>query len=339
MIWWTLLACGEPEPCVDPSGDSLGELLPEEVDRFGADPDLPAADVLLLPDGLPLVYRDFVPADWDGSGDILLFVPGSSSHSGNYGPVGQGLADRGVYARIVDLRGHGLSVCAASGCGSPESVDRTPVDDGSTWVGRIGDSLDTQQISRDLGHVVEDLQDRFPAATLHVGGHSSGGGTASRFVETTGAPGVERIVLFSPYNHPEQPQVRPEVLLDCPDTAGTAYAQVSLGALGDALRGNVHRYVLALNKSPRYTDPLDTVAYSYTTMVGMATTEPVRFWETFDRPVLLVAGSDDHLLDPALSAEQVRRAPEGVFVEVTASHIGLIVSEEALDAAVDFLVD
>ena len=333
-------ACGVPADCVIDSDDSLGTLTAweqEHLDSAGA-PDLPAPATLVMVDGLPLAHRDWIPDGWDGSGRALVFVPGSSAHSGLYAAIGEGLAAEGIYTRIIDVRGHGLSVCAPEGCGDPLAVDRAPADDGRTWVGRVGDSPDEQQIVRDLGAVLSDLAAQNPEASLHLGGHSSGGGVVSRYVESTGAPFVDSIVLVAPYNHPDQPQVRESVKLDCSELAGTAYAQVDLGALGDALRGNVHRYVLTLNKSETYTDPLDTLAYSYTTMVGMAADTPAAFWSAYSQPVLLIAGSEDHLLDPDISAEQVALAADGHFelIEDT-SHIGLIWSHDVIAAVAGWL--
>lgn len=340
MLLGLLLVACDPEECAVPDGDSLGSLTGWEQAWIDTQPDpvLPTAETLLMPDGLPLVYRDWAPEGWDGIGEVLLFVPGSSAHSGLYAPLGEALAAEGVYTRIVDVRGHGLSVCAAEGCGDPEAVDRDPPDDGQTWVGRVGDSADEQQLVRDIGVVLADLAARFPEADLNLGGHSSGGGLVSRTVETTGAPTVDRVVLLAPYNNPDQPQVRDEVKLDCADMAGTAYAQVSLGAVGDALRGNTHRYVLRFHKSETYTDALDTLAYTWNTMTGMATTDPVTFWDAYHQPVLLVAGSEDHLLDPDVSAEQVALASDGTFALIEdTSHIGLIWSAEAAGAVAAWL--
>ncbi|MED5371207.1 MAG: alpha/beta hydrolase [Myxococcota bacterium] len=336
-----LVGCSESSPCPVEGEDSLGTLTEWELEhRAQPGPELPEVQSLTLAeDGLPLAYREFVPEGWDGSGVALVFVPGSSAHSGLYGDLGVGLAERGVLVRILDVRGHGLSVCAESGCGAPESVDRDPVDDGAYWTGRVGDSLDEQQIVRDVGHLLADMAEANPEATLALGGHSSGGGVVSRLVESTGAPGVHRFLLLAPYNHPEQPQVRPEVLLDCPETGGTHYARLDLGALGDALRGNVHRFVLHLHKSEQYTDPLDTLAYSYTTMTGMAASSPQGFWPAYGAPVLLLTGSDDHLLDPEISETQVALAAQGSFGELPeTSHIGIIWSPEAVDQAAEFLL-
>jgi alpha-beta hydrolase superfamily lysophospholipase len=332
-----LVACEDPT-CVVPDG-GLGALTAIDEANRDARPEAPTPAYLAAEDGLPLAYREWVPAGWDGTGAVALFVPGSSAHSGQYTAIGAGLAARGVYTRIVDVRGHGLSVCDEAGCGSPEDVGRAPADDGRTWVGRVGDSADADQIVRDLAQHLADLASAWPEASLHAGGHSSGGGMVSRWVERGGAALLHSVGLVAPYNHPEQPQVRSEVLLDCPDLAGTSYAQLDLGDLGAALRGEPHRFVLRLVKEPELADPLDTLAYTWTTTQGIATSDASAFWGAYSVPVLLVAGSEDALLDPGRSADEVSRAAVGSFVELAdTSHVGLAWSDEVAEAlALHFL--
>ncbi len=328
MLGLWLLACAEPE-CVL-SEDTLGQPLPWELQAIADGlPDNPDPSFLSAEDGLQLAHRDWVPEGWSGDGAVVLFVPGSSAHSAEYSAIGAGLATRGVYTRIVDVRGHGLSACQTPACSDPAFVDRTVIDDGQTWPGRLGDSADPWQISRDLGAHVADLRDAFPAAQLAVGGHSSGAGVVSRWVEGGGSAHADGFVLVAPYNHPDQPQVRPEVQLQCPDMAGTQYARLDLGALGDALRGNAHRYVLSFHKPPAYTDPLDVLDYTWTTVQGMAATGPTAFWGAYTRPVLVVAGSQDALLDPDITQTQAALAADGRFIELDEhSHVGLSWSDD-----------
>ncbi|MFT5584856.1 MAG: alpha-beta hydrolase superfamily lysophospholipase [Cognaticolwellia sp.] len=334
-----LFGCAEAE--CDLSGDGLGTPTAWELDAVAAGlPESPIADFLTAEDGLELAYRDWVPTDWTGDGVMMLFVPGSSAHSREYSAIGAGLADRGVYTRIIDVRGHGLSACRTAACTDPAFADRLVTDDGETWPGRLGDSADAWQISRDLGVQVADLRSAHPAATLVLGGHSSGGGVVSRWVEGGGSAHADAFALVAPYNHPDQPQVRPEVLLDCPDIGGTLYARLDFGALGEALRGNAHRYVLSFHKPPEYTDPLDVLDYTWNTVQGMATIDPIDFWSAYTKPVLVVAGSQDALLDSAITKEQAELAAQGQFIEMDDhSHVGLSWSDEVAAELADFAVD
>ena len=327
-----LVGCGAAPEC-EFSANPLGSLTEWEEALIAADalPAAPDPGFLEGEEGLALAFREWTPAGWDGTGAVAVFVPGSSAHSDQYTAIGAGLADRGVLARIIDVRGHGLSACAsADDCADPAFTPRKIRDNSDYYRGRVGDSADANQIIRDLGHHLADLRARWPNASLHLAGHSSGGGVVSRYLEHAGPGDLANVGLIAPYNHPDQPQVRPSVQLDCVDTVGTDYARVDVGALGDALRGNDHRYVISFHKGQAYEQPLDTLSYTWTTLQGMGTTDPDAFWTAYTVPLLFVAGSDDHLLDPEESRRQFERAPAGgsfVVAEDT-SHIGLSWSDE-----------
>ena len=313
------------DPCENPTRNTLGELTAWER-AYLARPavELPPAAFLEAEDGLGLAYHDWVPDDWDGRGAVVLLVPGSSAYAELYGALGAGLRARGVLARVIDVRGHGRSVCTSEGeCGGPPYP--SVLDDGRYFVGRPGDSLDEDQIVRDLARHVADLGRSWPEARIVAVGHSSGGGVVSRFVEYGGLAQVDAVALLAPFNHYEQAQNVDVSAQLCPDTAGTLYAQLDLGALGDALRGNRHRYVLNFVKEAELTTSLDTLRYSYTTMVGMAADGPDDFLAAYVEPTLWVAAERDVLLDLERSRAQFERMPGGgAFVTVLdTSHVGL----------------
>jgi len=340
-LW--LAACAEPEACLVDDAGTLGELTPWEQDFVDTPREVVLPEVVWVDgeDGLPLGVRVYEPPQ--PPEQVVVLVHGSSAHGDLYEPLATGLQGRGVAVVVPDTRGHGRSTCAAPAPGATvgacgEDAPRSPADDGRTWPGRAGDALDANQPVRDLGRHVELARALYPDATVHLVGHSSGGGLVSRFVEITGAPGVASVVLLAPYNHPDQPQVREEVRLDCPDLAGTHYARLDLGALGDALRGNDHRYVLTLHKEPELTTPLDTLRYTWTMVQGLATTDPDAFWSHWPVPVRLMAAEADHLLDPAVSEAQVLRTPHGSYEQVPdTSHIGLVWSDDVAERIVAFV--
>lgn len=316
-------ACSEPcEPA--PQGD-LGE--PTAWERTflesGGLPESPAPAFLEAEDGLRLAYRDWTPEGWDGTGAMVLLLHGSSAYGELYAALGQGMAEEGVLVRIVDLRGHGLSTCVSpSECNT--DAPRTYVDDRAYWPGRPGDAADESQHGRDVVLHLEDMRSRWPEARLLLMGHSSGGGLVSRVVESDGMAGLEGAILLAPFNHPDQPQNQ-LYSWDCGRGAGTAYAQVDLGALGDALRNDPHRYVLDLVKNEAYRTDLDTTRYTATTMYGLAVHDPDRFHASFSGPTLWVAGENDALLDLEVSKEEFERMPGGsafLTVEDT-SHVGV----------------
>ncbi len=335
--------CAE-ESCTPPRTDTLGRLQPWEEAYLAADtsPEIPAAAFVDAEDGLGLAYHDWVPDPWPDDGAMVLLVPGSSAYAELYAVLGQGIADAGVRARIIDVRGHGRSTCDAQGrCGSPPNGGYAHEDDGEYWVGKPGDSLDEDQIIRDLGRHVAALREAFPSARLMVTGHSSGGGVVSRFVEHGGLATVDAVALIAPFNHADQPQNRDQSERLCPDQAGSPYAQVDLGALGDALRGNVHRYVLNLVKDDPYQAPLDIRRYTYATMIGMAADDATAFVEAYVQPVLWIAGEKDALFDVERSRDQLRAMPGGgAFIEVRdTSHVGLTWSTGVADVLARWALD
>ena len=206
-----LLSGCAPTPCTF-ADEPLGTLTDWEdawLEAGGA-PESPSFDILTAEDGLALAYRDWVPPGWTGEGPVAVLVPGSSSHSEHYAQLGATLSEDGVYTRILDVRGHGRSVCeSATSCDAPDHTPRQPADDGRYYPGRVGDSADSDQLVRDLDRHLTHLHDLWPDASAHLVGHSSGGGLVSRYVENTGASGLASVSLLAPYNHSDQPPKGP----------------------------------------------------------------------------------------------------------------------------------
>jgi alpha-beta hydrolase superfamily lysophospholipase len=311
--------------CVPVPPGSLGALTARE-DAFLADGGLPAPperQFVVAEDGLPLAYLDMGPAVPDDEvGAAALVVHGSSAHGALYTALGAGLASRGIAARLIDLRGHGFSRCSAPGvCG--DGAAAVYDDDGAYFVGRAGDAADDAQLSRDLDLHLQALRARFPVAALYLVGHSSGAGLVSRFVETGGPRDLAGLVLMTPFHHADQPQ-NTLLSFECGRVVGTDYARVDLGAVGDARRGNVHRYVLSLDKPEALSDPLDTLRYTFTMMQGLAVVDPTSFAESLHLPTLWIAAREDALLNLEASQAEFDRIPGGVdFVVVDASHVGV----------------
>jgi alpha-beta hydrolase superfamily lysophospholipase len=334
----TVLLASCEDPCQPAPDGALGEPTAWERDFLarGGLPESPAPAFVVAEDGLPLAYRDWVPDEWDGTGAMVLLLHGSSAYGELYGALGQGMAAEGVLVRVVDLRGHGLSACVREGaCGTTEP--RSYVDDGAYWVGRPGDAFDTSQHARDVDLHLEDMRARWPGARVMLMGHSSGGGLVSRYIEGASMAGVDGAILLAPFNHPDQPQNDLRTW-DCGRGAGTAYAQVDLGALGDAMRDNPHRYVLDLVKNEDYRAALDTTRYTATTMNGLAVRDVDRFHAAFSGPTLWIAGEQDALLDTETSRAEFERMPgAAAFVTVRdTSHVGVTWSDGVARASAAF---
>ena len=333
--------CGD-ETCRSVPKDALGEPTDWEADfaRKEAWPSSPDAKFVTGEEDVPLAYREWEPSGWTGEGPVVVFIHGSSAHSGEYTVIGEQLAEAGVFARLIDLRGHGLSTCRADGdCSAPGDIERTYTGDGY-YPGRIGDARDPNQYLRDLGRHLADLRDTWPEARLLLAGHSSGAGVVSRFVEHGGGSRIDGTILLAPFHHPDQPQ-NDLAEYECGRKRGNGYAMVDMGALGDALRGNVHRYVLRFHKPETYRHPLDTLRNTYTAMRGMQTRSPGSFVAGYELPVLWIAAEHDALLDLDEQRRQFERLPGGdqfVVVEAT-SHVGLGWSTGVADLMAQWATD
>jgi len=287
-------------------------------------------------DGLNLAYREWVPNSCNGDGPVSILVPGSSAHSGMYTLFGRYMADRGVIIRIIDTRGHGLSVSmTARDRGSPSIVHRSYIDDGIYHSGRFGDCLDPNQVIRDLLNHVEDLKKLWPRATIHLVGHSSGGGCVSRFVEHIDISKVDSFALLGPYNNWQQPQNIPQT--------NSRYSYVDMDLLMNEviLKNTPHRYVLAFNLSKYHSDSLSISRWTWNMVQAMAATDADGFWKKYTKPVMFIAAEKDELFNLEECRRQHRRAAAGgpfVVIEDT-SHLGLGLSAKVAETLSKWFFD
>lgn len=295
----------------------------EEVSAAGL-PAGPNPGFMKVGDSLNLAYREWVPDGWNGRGSVVVLIPGSTGHSGQYGLVGQGVAARGVLIRVIDTRGHGHSVCrSATDCSDPAFTPRIFIDDEGYYPGRPGDCLDPNQIIQDLAAHIAELKSRWPLARIHLAGHSSGGGCVSRFVEHMDISMVDSFALIGPYNNFYQPQNIAET--------NNMYAYVDMDLLmNEAISNNPHLYVLGFNLSKYQSDELSIARWTWNMTQAMATTNADDFWAKYTKPVMFVAAEKDELFD----LEECRRqhalaAVQGPFVIIeNTTHIGLKISEK-----------
>jgi pimeloyl-ACP methyl ester carboxylesterase len=339
LTWLTLLlGAGCTPPCTPEPPGTVGSPTDWEAAFLAGRqlPPVPARQSLTAEDGLELSFTDWAPRGWAGTGPSALVVHGSSARGDLYSVLGKELAARGIYTRLIDLRGHGYSRCPQPGVCNP-SLTPDYADTGVTWPGRPGDSADPDQHARDLTRLLTDLQVRTGSRPLLVG-HSSGAGLVARHVVASGQTALAGTVLIAPFANADQPQNNLEQW-ECGRVVGTTYARVDLGAVGDARRGNPHRYVLRLEKDEAFREPLDTSRYTYNTMLGLAVPDAKTYHGAFAGRTLWVAGERDALLDLERSRAEYARLPGGtglVMVRDT-SHIGVIWSPGVAAVIADFL--
>ena len=298
----------------------------------------PKPEFLQAVDGLRLAYREWIPDDWSGSGEIYLIVPGSTSHSLHFRFLGSALRDRGILTRVIDFRGTGLSVCeSAQVCGSPTGYTaRSAVDDGNYFPGRIGDVADANQIARDLETHLRHLREEWPRARVHLSGHSSGGGLICRFVEYVGRDEakelsrlVDSVVLLAPYVHWEYPANTP---------ANSNYSILHMPTVMEVASGATHRYTVGFNLGDRLDDPWAVWKWTQEMAAAMAAYGPTSAWPHFTVPTAYVIGTREELFDiEKARQEHAQAANSGPFVVLDgASHIGMRWREDLADFMASF---
>src|SRR5271167_142850 len=134
-------------------------------------------------DGTWLAYRLYRAAS--GARDRLaILAHGSSASSIEMNQVATALAQAGVTAVAVDIRGHGAS-------------------------GTRGDIAYQGQLDDDFADLIAELRKTYPAARFSLIGHSSGAGFALRIAGSKLGDAFERFVLLAPYLGHSAPTNRP----------------------------------------------------------------------------------------------------------------------------------
>lgn len=143
--------------------------------------DLPHLDYFTARDGASLAYRTYRAETGD---HIAVLIHGSSGDSHAMHAVGLALANSGITAHALDIRGHGAS-------------------------GRKGDIDYVGQLDDDLADFVAMLRSEHPKAQLTMIGHSSGGGFTLRTAGGRNRHLFDRYLLLAPLLHQEAPTTRP----------------------------------------------------------------------------------------------------------------------------------
>ncbi len=135
--------------------------------------DRPAPSTFRARDGSELSYRLY-PAKGGVATTLAILVHGSSGSSAAMNMIGLALADNGITAVAMDIRGHGAS-------------------------GPHGDIGYLGQLDDDLADLIAHLRQTFPKARLVLVGHSLGGGFVLRIASEPLGKAFDRFVLLAPY--------------------------------------------------------------------------------------------------------------------------------------------
>src|ERR1700677_4948453 len=124
------------------------------------------------------------PARTGARDQIAILAHGSSASSIEMNAVAKALAEAGVIAVALDIRGHGAS-------------------------GTRGDIAYPGELDDDLADLIAELRKDYPDARFSLIGHSSGGGFALRIAGGKLGDAFDRFVLLAPYLGYSAPTNRP----------------------------------------------------------------------------------------------------------------------------------
>ena len=257
-------------------------------------------------DGTWLAYRLY-PAVSGARDRIAILAHGSSASSIEMDRIATALAQAGVTAVAVDIRGHGAS-------------------------GTRGDIAYRGELDDDLADLVAELRKAAPAARFSLIGHSAGGGFALRIAGSPLGDAFDRFVLLAPYLGYSAPTNRPAEGLGrwaSPDTPRIV-ATVMLERIGIDWPQSLP--AIAFANAPEAKMGV-TSQYSFRLLQNF--TAPPDWKGAFLRAkgrIAVVAGADDELMD----AEAYRRElpPLGVAMTIlpNVDHMGVVYRPEAIKA-------
>jgi alpha-beta hydrolase superfamily lysophospholipase len=276
------------------------------VDRSG----MPDLSRLQVRDGSDIAYR-FYPAQASVAGDerprrIAILAHGSSASSIAMHALAKALADKGVAAYALDIRGHGHSGARGD-------------------IGYIG------QLDDDLADFVEFVHKNDPDARLQLIGHSSGGGVALHIAGSPLQSQFERVVLLAPYLGYDAPSSRPNAGGWARPDIPRILALSLLRTIGVDCCSSLP--VLAFATAPNSQSILTSV-YSYRLMRGYATNDYRGDFAKASTPIAIFAGGDDELMDSDRYAEAIKGFESKATLHTIpgTNHMAIVSGQTALAA-------
>ena len=271
---------------------------------------LPAIQRFQACDGTELGFRHY-PAMGPATGRAAIVVHGSTGSSATrIHALAAALAARGVETWAIDVRGHGVS-------------------------GTRGDVAYVGQLEDDLADFVAVVRKTNPAVPLTLIGHSAGGGFALRVAASPIQNLFARTVLLAPYLGYNAPTNRPNsggwANPDIPRVIGLAV----LRKIGIECCGSLPVLAFAV---PPNSEKLLSGIYSDRLLRNFANHPDYRGdLSAATRPMTIIAGADDELMQAGKYAEAVRGITPAIDVKLIegVNHIGIVTAPKAVSAIAD----
>ncbi len=236
---------------------------------------------------------------------VIIYHGGGAMIDGGYTELGRRLAARGSIAvALVDIRGHGRSL------------------------GERGKTPATTTIWSDVDSVIEATRKRFPAARIHLLGHSSGAGMVlNAMTHRNTAREVASLIMLAPELGPFLPGRKQRKDAD-PFATIRLWPFVLNAMSGGRLCKNIDAVTL------RYPQELIGRGYVARYSVAMANaltpSKPVEQLARLTVPTLLILAGSDELLPNELIVSAVDSASNQLIsleISEQSSHLGILLDD------------
>ncbi|WP_461535167.1 alpha/beta hydrolase [Spongorhabdus nitratireducens] len=250
-----------------------------------------------LRDGKALFFRLY-EADSDTT---LILLHGSGSESRYLSQLASFLAKNGTMRVITpDLRGHGRND------GARGDID---------YIGQ-------------LDHDIEDLfgyvKEHYAGTRIVLGGHSSGGGMALRYVGNKSVPQPDGLLLIAPYLGHKAPTVKPNSGEWVTVALKRWIGLEMINRLGfSALNGLP---VLLFNRPESWNDSLQVDSYSYRMAVNFAPNNYLEDISSISMPALVLVGENDESFYPDKFSEVFDDTKQHIDIHIvdSANHMNIV---------------
>lgn len=262
-------------------------------------------------DGTQLFFRVYDSV----STTTLVLLHGSGSDSRYLSAIATCLANKGIFKVVTpDVRGHG----------------RNP--------GRRGDIDYIGQLDHDLEDLLAHIHSGYGGGKIILGGHSSGGGMALRYVGNKHVRQPDGLLLLAPYLGNESPTVKPN--------SGGWVTVVLKRWIGLSMinRFGIRLFngltVLLFNRPEAWNDELQVPSYSYRMAVNYGPNNYAKDIEKIIVPSLVLVGSNDESFysEKFASVFDVGTSKNFIDVKVVqgANHMSIVDNIESRKRIVDW---
>lgn len=247
------------------------------------------------------------------SNKTVLLIHGTLANSYTYNKMA-GLLREALQAEVIaiDLRGHGQSG------------------------GEPGDVSTLNQYAEDLDDIVKSIKMKNPKETIILAGHSMGGGIVLRHVETFPKTEIDGYLLFAPNLGGNAPTTQQD--LDLENYFIKMHLSRGLG-LSMLNEYGIHKYDSLKVVFYNLPEQMPIRSYSYRSMQACVPKDYRKALRAIDKPLLVLAGSEDEAFIAEEYAPVVNAYSIGeIYLAEGETHNGIRHNESAMKKVSDWAI-